>query len=586
MFLLSVFSGGVTETAAVKVWRTKLEKEAFAMKTKLKQRLQYLLAVALSVCMMLSIFPATALAAEEDSQNTMTFGEFLEAVKNENGTFDGKGVTVEWEPVSGCFYSEWHEDCRFKQSEWVHAVPETPVRVNQLPNAQYQIFDNLEDITLKNINFKFVPADFTICENSAWEGDPCSKDTTRNAELQFLNSGDLVIENCNFDQVMISPYSDGNNTSPETTFKVTGCTFANVYDAYTLKDIYPAAAIIEGNTFKDCSGAIYFEGAVERKSIRITNNTFSNVDTYAEKEKENTHGIIQFSAQNRLSSSTELTIANNTITGNLVNDGVNNGKLPVIRQLCDLNGVEIKGWTPGAAFSIRNTALFKTVILPDMPSNSNYTFMGWAKASDYKGPTDLTNLEEFLKPGDSASFGYYYAVWEAKEIRYTVTVENSYADWTGAGSYLPGERVVINAGTPDGMEFASWTTDSPITLVDTDEPVTSFIMPACNVTVVANWKGTDEDRGDPYLKINKLWAGDDEDIRPESVKVNVYHEDDFYRTVIIYEKYEWMGGTFIPARWEDDVWWVEEADVPEEYNSEVEQVRHLVFDVTNTYDPA
>ena len=136
------------------------------------------------------------------------------------------------------------------------------------------------------------------------------------------------------------------------------------------------------------------------------------------------------------------------------------------------------------------------------------------------------------------------------------------------------------------MEFASWTTDSPITLVDTDEPVTSFIMPACNVTVVANWKGTDEDRGDPYLKINKLWAGDDEDIRPESVKVNVYHEDDFYRTVIIYEKYEWMGGTFIPARWEDDVWWVEEADVPEEYNSEVEQVRHLVFDVTNTYDPA
>ena len=96
--------------------------------------------------------------------------------------------------------------------------------------------------------------------------------------------------------------------------------------------------------------------------------------------------------------------------------------------------------------------------------------------------------------------------------------------------------------------------------------------------------GADEDRGDPYLKINKLWVGDDEEIRPESVKVNVYHEDDFYRTVTIYEKYEWMGGTFIPARWEDDVWWVEEADVPEEYDSEVEQVRHLVFNVTNTLD--
>ncbi len=98
-------------------------------------------------------------------------------------------------------------------------------------------------------------------------------------------------------------------------------------------------------------------------------------------------------------------------------------------------------------------------------------------------------------------------------------------------------------------------------------------------------EGEDEDRGDPYLKINKLWSGDDETVRPDAVQVNVYHEEDLYRTVTIYEKYEWMGGTYIPAEWEDDYWWVEEADLPEEYDSVSEEVRHLVFDVTNTYNP-
>lgn len=98
-------------------------------------------------------------------------------------------------------------------------------------------------------------------------------------------------------------------------------------------------------------------------------------------------------------------------------------------------------------------------------------------------------------------------------------------------------------------------------------------------------EGEDEDRGDPYLKINKLWSGDDETVRPDAVQVNVYHEEDLYRTVTIYEKYEWMGGTYIPAEWEDDYWWVEEANLPEEYDSVSEEVRHLVFDVTNTYNP-
>ena len=51
---------------------------------------------------------------------------------------------------------------------------------------------------------------------------------------------------------------------------------------------------------------------------------------------------------------------------------------------------------------------------------------------------------------------------------------------------------------------------------------------------------------DPYLKVNKLWTGDDDSaVRPSSIRVNVYHEEDLYKTITIYERYKWMGGTYI-----------------------------------------
>lgn len=576
-------NGGLDKPGQLPMKSKNAVKEVFVMRTEIKRKLGLWLALLLSFCLVVSAFPFKVLAVDGP---TMTFEDFLKAVEAGNGTYDGNGVTVEWEPVSGCEYPKYHTGCLFNSNEWVAASAQTPQRVNQLPNAQYQLFSHLQDIRISNVNFKFVPADFILCKNSAWKGI-CKAETTKNAEFQFQNTGDVTLENCTFDQVIASPYGDGNTSAASRSFTVTGCTFKNVYNAYALKDIYPATATITGNTFIDCSGAIYFEGNVEKKSILIQNNTFNTIDTNAASGKEYTRGVVQFSGACKFSNSSKVTLSGNTITGNLVNNGANQGKLPVFRQLTNMGSVTVDGWTPGAPFSILNNGS-SSVTLPAMPSgNGDYIFQGWAKEADYKGPTDLTNQANFLQAGEAAESGtYYYAVWKAKEIRYTVTVVDSYGEngWTGAGTYLPGERVVINAGTPDELEFTGWTTDSPIALVDADETITSFIMPKCNVTVVANWKGLDDGRKDPYLKINKLWVGDDEDVRPESVEINVYHEDELFKTVTIYEKYEWMGGTFIPARWEDDYWWVEEKDLPEHYDSEAEEVRHLVFDVTNTYD--
>jgi hypothetical protein len=80
-------------------------------------------------------------------------------------------------------------------------------------------------------------------------------------------------------------------------------------------------------------------------------------------------------------------------------------------------------------------------------------------------------------------------------LYYTVTVYNSYASSTGAGSYSADERVTINAGIRGGYDFFSWSVlEGGITL--TNNPSTTFTMPSNNVAISANWVPTSSG-GDP-----------------------------------------------------------------------------------------
>ena len=177
----------------------------------------------------------------------------------------------------------------------------------QAPNAQYQIFNGQKDVTIVNVNFKFNPADFMICLNSAWKGTFLKEDI-KNAELQMQNTGNVYFSGCNFDGVIASPFS----SKTQATF--INCNFKNVYNAYAIKDIYSPKASITGCTFDHCGGGIYFEGDVAKENIVIENNVFTNVDTYAAEEKEFTRGLIQFSAKGDYSNA-DITIADNTSTG-------------------------------------------------------------------------------------------------------------------------------------------------------------------------------------------------------------------------------------------------------------------------------
>ena len=369
------------------------------------------LAAVLALAMVIALLPVGVLAQD----NTMTFKKFLETIEKESSgkdvTFDGHGVTVKWEPTANGGTSA---------EDMIDRV--------QAPNAQYQIFrdiKNVGDVTIQNVNFVYVPGDITG-QTDKWGNNNknYSADEIRNAEFQFLNTGNVTITDCTFEKVIVSPYGGAvENAGRSVTVK--GCKFSNVYNAYAIKDIYPATATITGNIFTNCSGAIYFEDksggqAVTRQSITITNNNFKNIDQYAEANKTNFRGLIQFSANCVLNESTALTVSGNTIEGNVVNTSYSSEEtgLPVLWQLCNLDGVTFKGWTPGKAFSIKVGA--DNLTLPALPSNDTFTFKGWASQSDYNGLTDLTNVKNFLQAGDKVTLengasAFYYAVWEEKE---------------------------------------------------------------------------------------------------------------------------------------------------------------------------
>lgn len=402
----------------------------------MKKRHVRIISLLLTLCMAFALAPAAAFA---DGETTMTLKAFLEAVEQGNGEFDGQGTTV----------VAWSPD-------------ETEVVIGrvQKPNAQYQIFSDLQDVTISNVRFQYIPAEIPN-HSDGWTPavTTYSADEVRNAEFQFQNAGNVTITNCTFDQVIVSPYGqDGSRPTSDAgrTFTFTGCTISNVYNAYALKDIYPATATISNNTFKNCSGAIYFEGTLPRQALTISGNTFDTIDKYAAEGKVNTRGILQFSAACVLDTNSNLIFSGSAITGNTVADG-----LPVIRQLSDLGSVMLNGWTPGEALSVLVDGN-KSLTLPGVPSGNGYTFLGWAAAADYGGPTDTTNKANFLAAGAQGTPGTtYYAVWEQTyTVTYTDGVEGEevFADQVypdlASGTQTPSFN---GAPARSGYVFAGWT---------------------------------------------------------------------------------------------------------------------------------
>ena len=106
-----------------------------------------------------------------------------------------------------------------------------------------------------------------------------------------------------------------------------------------------------------------------------------------------------------------------------------------------------------------------------------------------------TNASLYLRAKDSA--GNESAPQLAlitRQTRYAVTVNGSYADVSGAGSYAAGSVVTVRAGSRSGYTFNGWTSGSNVVFDDPNAEETIFTMPDGSVTVTANWS---RDGGSP-----------------------------------------------------------------------------------------
>ena len=191
-----------------------------------------------------------------------------------------------------------------------------------------------------------------------------------------------------------------------------------------------------------------------------------------------------------------------------------------------------------------------TVDLPEIPVSTVYTVeeenptsklkmegtTGAFSKAEYVGEMTFPNGEGgFTSTGEMQS-NSFSTLWPGQEItsvtitctntyeltpsaKFPVTVKNSYASSTGAGTgagdYAADETVAIRAGSRSNYKFNGWTSDSTdVTFANAKKADTTFTMPNHAVTVTASWTYTDSSHDDDddedmyYFAVKKVDAQD------------------------------------------------------------------------------
>ena len=121
-------------------------------------------------------------------------------------------------------------------------------------------------------------------------------------------------------------------------------------------------------------------------------------------------------------------------------------------------------------------------------TQSGYTFDGWTVTSG--GQNSMLNSASssstyFNMPSNAVTVS---ANWTPVSTTYSVAVNDSYANLSGADDYPSGSTVYIHAGTRYGYIFDGWVVDyGNVSLGSTASAATSFTMPANAVSVTAIW---------------------------------------------------------------------------------------------------
>ena len=328
-----------------------------------------LLAGILSTAMVLGTmaFPVFA-------DDTMTYGEFLQKIQDSGNVCDFGGATIKITTDMFCTDTN-HTDCGYV--DYRSNNIEAPKRI-QGTNAQYQLLDNAVDVTIKNAKFvtdKSKGVGLHLTNNNGWQGE-IAKGENFNVELQFKNSGNLTIEDCEFDGLNVAPYHNGGSTKKGTVDSFKNNKFSNVYNAYGIQGAYAEKVIVDNNSFDNCNGGMYLEGA--KKDVTISNNTFDNMGENAVEEKKQTAGCIQISAG--VSSDANIAIVNNA----------SDGSTPVLRQLSNVSTITTANNNFGGSSELTKT------------TNSNDVAQNEVSAVAKNGDTYYKTLADAVA---SAAFG-------------------------------------------------------------------------------------------------------------------------------------------------------------------------------------
>lgn len=124
---------------------------------------------------------------------------------------------------------------------------------------------------------------------------------------------------------------------------------------------------------------------------------------------------------------------------------------------------------------------------PQISAEEGWHFIGQWLRKDGDG-TMLTD-ENLLAETINDNVTYIAQMEKVQPSEYTVAVNDSYADATGAGSYAEGMVVTIDAGQRPGYRFTGWQSDDPeLALADVARGTTTFTMPGHDVTLTATWQ--------------------------------------------------------------------------------------------------
>lgn len=470
------------------------------------------------------------------------FDAFIKRVEASEYTFDGtlangKKLTVKWSPVSGCFDTRSGHTCTVENAA---ATGNTPNRVNS-DLAQYQLFKAATDVTIKNVNFEYIPADFTICANSGWAGS-WTGDVVKSAQLQLetTGDGDVTIEGCSFDHVVFTSWQN----SGETVIK--NSAFKNIYGSYAIKDLGGSSVEVSDCTFENCGGGIMLDGnsgrTVTPDPVTISGNTFTKVDVdgTTPENKVSTRGLLQIPSKGDYTN-TAIILDGNTAT----NCG------PILRQLNqgiadnDVLKNNLKGDLTGLGGVLTYTEDSKTkegedtpaqptvytvkfenadvadmkviegteITLPTPGNRPNYTFEGWyvgntKVSSTYTVTGDVTLVAQwrYIDQGSSSDPTYSVST-PSKTENGTVTVSPKSAS--------KGDTVTITVDPDEGYVLDELTvTDSKgekVELTKVSDTKYTFTMPRSRVTIEATFvEDPDYVEPDPSTSVADIF----DDIQP------------------------------------------------------------------------